>query len=79
MCLEMYGSLFLPRNKNIKFFLHFFNFQILNLFLQNSEFPSHNSDLIFFSEFTFTFTFIHLADAFIQSDLQLGNSSSDSS
>ncbi len=26
-----------------------------------------------------TFTFIHLADAFIQSNLQLGNTSSDSS
>ncbi len=29
--------------------------------------------------FTFTFTFSHLADAFIQSDLQLGNTQSDSS
>ncbi len=29
-------------------------------------FSVHNS-------FTFTFTFSHLADAFIQSDLQLGN------
>ncbi len=28
---------------------------------------------------TNTFTFIHLADAFIQNDLQLGNTSSDSS
>ncbi len=28
-------------------------------------------------EFAFTFTFIHLADAFIQSDLQLRNTISD--